>query len=89
MELKPFPLVLLHLRGVLLCLQHQQVVLSHLALALSFVLRLGGTFRLLQIHESKVSLLLFKLLLDLDVISVGRAERGNVQEFYYVLDVPV
>jgi len=56
---------------------------------LSFVL--GSTiweaFPFLQIHKSKVSLLLFKLLLDFDSISIRRAEQGDVQELQLVLDV--
>ena len=59
------------------------------ALALSFVLQFGGTFHLLWIHRSKVSLLLFKLLLDLDSISICRAKRGDVQDLYFFLDVLV
>ena len=58
-------------------------------LALLFVLWFGGTFPLLWIHRSKVSLLLFKLLLDLNRISVSCAERGDVQEYHLILDVPV
>ena len=50
------------------------VFLGYLALTLSFVLRFGGTFPLLQIHRSKVSLLYFKLLLDLDGVSVCHAQ---------------
>ena len=89
MELTPLSYVLFRLRGTVLYLQLWWVVLGRPALALSFVLQLGGTFPLLQIHRSKVSLLLFKLLLDLDDISVFRAERGDVQEFYFFLDVLV
>ena len=48
-----------------------------------------GTFPLLWIHRSKVSLLLFKLFLDLDGISVCRVERGDVQELHLILDVIV
>ena len=44
---------------------------------------------MLQIRRSKVSLLLFKLLLDLDRISICSAERGDVQEFHLILDVCV
>ena len=70
--------VLLRLRGVFLFLQLRQVVLGHLALALSFGL---------QICRSKVSLLLFELLLDFDNVLVCRAEQGDVQELYLFLDV--
>jgi hypothetical protein len=38
----------------------------------------GGTFPLLLIHRSKVSLLLFKLLLYLDSISICCTKRGDV-----------
>ena len=78
MELTPLPCVLFQLRGAILFLQLWRVVLGHLALASSFVLCFGGTFPLLQIHKSKVSLLLFKILLDLDDISLCGAERGDV-----------
>ena len=44
---------------------------------------------MLWIHRSKVSLLLFKLLLDLDSILVCRVERGDVQEFYVGIMVQV
>ena len=77
MELTPLSGVLFQLRDAVLCLQLWRVVLGHPALDLSFVLRFGGTFSLLRIRRSKVSLLLFKLLLDLDDISVCRAERGG------------
>ena len=89
MELTPLSCVLLRLRGVVLCLRLRRVVLGHPALALSFVLWFGGTFPLLWIRRSKVSLLLFKLLLDLDSVSVCRAERGDVQELHFFLDVLV
>ena len=89
MELTPFSSVLSRLCGVVLCLQLQLVVLGYLALALSFVLWFRGTFPLLWIRRSKVSLLLFKLLLDLDDISVCCTERGDVQELYFFLDVLV
>ena len=89
MELTPFSCVLLQLHGVFLFLQLWQVVLGHPALAFSFVLRFGSTFPLLWIHKSKVSLLLFKLLLDLDDVLVHRVEQGDVQELHLVLDVPL
>ena len=89
MELTPFSRVLLCLRGIVLCLWLQWVVLGRPALALSFALRFGDVFPLLQIHRSKVLLLLFKLLLNLDSVSVRRAERGDVQELHLVLDVPM
>jgi len=65
------------------------VVLGHTILALSLVLQFGEAFPLLRIRRSKVSLLLFKLLLNLYIISVRYAERGDVQELHLVLDVPV
>ena len=67
MELTPLSGVLFQLRGVVLCLQLWRVVLGCPALALSFVLWFRGTFPLLRI-------LLFKILLDLDGISVCCAE---------------
>ena len=87
MEITPFSRVLFRLRGVILCLQLWRVVLGCPALALSFILHFRGTFPLLQIHRSKVSLLLFKLLLDLNGISVCCTERGDVQELYFFLNV--
>ena len=78
MELAPFSSVLSRLRDVALCLQLQLVVLGCPALVLSFVLWFRGTFPLLWIRRSKVSLLLFKLLFDLDGISVCCTERGDV-----------
>ena len=89
MELTPLSRVLFRLHGTVICLQLWWVVLGRPTLALSFVLWFGGTFPLLWIHRSKVSLLLFKLLLELDDISVCRVEQGDVQEFYFFLDVLV
>ena len=89
MELTPLSCVLFWLRGIVLCLQLRLVVLGCPALALSFVLWFRGTFPLLWIRRSKVSLLLFKLLLNLHGILVCCAERGDVQELYFFLDVLV
>ena len=89
MELTPFSSVLSRLRGAVLCLQLRLVVLGCPALALSFVLWFRGTFPLLWIRRSKVSLLLFKLFLNLDDILVCWAEQGDVKEFYFFLDVLV
>ena len=89
MELTPLSLVLLRLHGVVLCLRLWWVVLGHPALALSFLLWFGGTFPLLQIRKSKVLLLMFKLLLNIDGISVCLYERGDVQELHLILDVPM
>ena len=83
------PLFHVYLCGVFICLQLWQFFLGHPALALSFVLWFVGTFPLLQIHRSRVSLLLFKLLLDLDNISVCPAKRGDVQGLHLIMDVPV
>ena len=74
MELIPLSHVLLQLHNVVLFLWLWWVVFGHIALALSFVLWFGGTFPLLQIQRSKVSLLLFKLLLHLDSVSIHRTE---------------
>ena len=89
MELTPFSHVFLCLQRVVLCFWLRWVVLGHPTLTLSFALRLGGAFPLLQIRRSKVSLLLVKLLLDLDSVSVRCAERGDVQELYLILDLPM
>ena len=56
---------------------------------LSFVLRFGGTFRLLLIRRSKVSLLLFEFLLNLGSIPVCRTKRGDVEELHFLLNVSV
>ena len=87
MELPPFSHVLLFLRGVVLCLQLQRVVLGCLDLDFSFALQFGAPFPCFRIHRSKVSLLLFKLLLNFDSVSVSRAERGDVQELHLILYV--
>ena len=63
--------------------------MDHPVLALSFALRFGGAFPLLQIRRSKVSLFLFKLLLNLDSVLVRRFEQGDVQELHLILYVPV
>ena len=89
MELKPFSCVIFCLHGVVLCLRLQWFFLGHLALALSFVFQFGGTFPMLQIHKSKVSLLPFKFLLGLDNVLTGEAKRGYVQKLHLVLDVLV
>jgi len=89
MELTSLSCVLLQRHSVFLCLWLWRVVLGHPALALSFVLRFGGTFPLLQIRRSKVLLLLYKLMLDLGSVSIRCAKRGDVQELHLVLDVPV
>ena len=54
------------------------VVLSRLALAFPLVLWFGGTFPWLQIRISKVSLLLFKFLLDLGNIAICRRSESVV-----------
>jgi hypothetical protein len=68
MELTPLSHVLLQLHGVVIFLRISQVVLIHHALSLSFVMWFGGTFRLILIPISKVSLLLFEFLLNLGSI---------------------
>ena len=74
MELTPLSCVLLCLRGVVIFLQLRRVIMGRLVLALSFALRFGGAFPLLQVHRSKVSLLLFKFMLDLDNVSIGNSK---------------
>ena len=49
----------------------------------------GGAFSLLQIHKSKVSFLLFKLLLNLERVSVCYAKQGDIQELHLILDILV
>jgi len=80
MELTPHSCVLPSLCGVFLFLWLRQVVLGYPTLAFPFVP---------QIRKSKVSLLLFKLLLDLDGVLLCHAERGDVQELQLNLDVPM
>ena len=58
MELAPLSRFLLRLCSVSLCLQLWKVFLSRHALAVSLVLLFGGTFPLLWIRRSKVSLFL-------------------------------
>jgi len=87
MELTPLSCVLLWLHNIFLCLWPWQVVLDYPTLALSFILWFGGTFPLLRIRRFKVSLLLFKLLLDLNGVAICHVERGDVQELHLVLDV--
>jgi hypothetical protein len=89
MELTPLSRVLLRLHGVVVFLWLWQVVLSHHALDLSFVFQFGGTFRLLLIRRSKVSLLLFEFLLNLGSILVCRTKRGDVEELHFFLNVSV
>ena len=62
------------------------VVLSWI---LSFFPRFGSTVPLLHICRSKVSLLLFKLLLDLDDVSVHHSKWGDVSELHLVLDLSI
>ena len=87
MELTPLSYVLLCLRGVVIFLLLQWVVLGHLVLALSLVLRFGGAFPLLLIKRSKVSLLLFKFMLNLGNISVCCTKQGDVEELHFLLNV--
>lgn len=61
--------------------------MGHSTFALSFALWFGGSFSLIQIRRSKVSLLLFKFLLDLNIISVCYTKQGDVQELHLYLDV--
>ena len=78
MELTPLSCFLLQLHGVFLFLRLRRVVLGHLALAFPF-----GLWN----FKSKVSLLMFEILLDFDSVSVCCVERGDVQELYLFLDV--
>ena len=85
MELTPLSGVLLWLHGVFLYLWIWKVVLGHHALALSFVLWFGGTFPLLLIRRSKVSLLLLEFLLNLGSIPICCTKRGDVKELHFLL----
>jgi hypothetical protein len=48
---------------------------------------LGVPFPSLLIHRTKVSLLLFELLLNLGSIPVCRTKRGDVEELHFLLNV--
>lgn len=61
--------------------------LGHPVLDLSFYLLFGGAFPLLLILRSKVSLILFKLVLNLVSVSVCHSKQENVQEIHLILDV--
>ena len=89
MELTPLSHVLLCLRGVFLCLWLRWIILCRPALDLSFALWFGTAFSLLKICRSKVSIFLFKLLLNLDIVSIHRTDQGDVQEIHLILDVLV
>lgn len=89
MESTPFSFILLCLCGVFIFLQLQWVVMGRSTIALSFFLWFGGTFHLLWICRSKVSHLLFKLLLNLDSILIGDAKGGDVEELNLIQDVLV
>ena len=88
-ELTPLSYGLICLCGDVIFLRLRWVVLGHPALDFPFVLWFGGTFPLLWIHRSIVSLLQFKFLLDFDNVSIDSAKRGDVLEFYLFLDVLV
>ena len=87
MELTPLSRVLVWLRGVVLFLCLWQVVLGCHALTLSFVLQFGGTFPLILIQRSKVSLLLFEFLLNLGSIPVCCTKQGDVDKLHILLNV--
>ena len=89
MELTPLSRVLIWLHGVFLCLFICQVVLGYHALDLSFIIWFGGTFILILIRRSKVSLPLFEFLLNLGNILVCRTKRGDVEEIHFLLNVSV
>lgn len=89
MELTPFSRFLLCHHGVVLCLWIRWVVLSDHALDFSFSLWFGAAFTLIQICRSKVSLLIFTFILDLNSVSIGCAEQEDVQECQLVLYVLV
>jgi hypothetical protein len=87
MELTPLSCVLLWIHGVVLFLWIWKVFLSHHALDLSFVLWFGGTFPLILIRISKVSLLLFEFLLNLGNIPACPTKQGDVEELHFLLNV--
>ena len=89
MEITPLSRVLLWLCDFFLCLWLRQVFLSHHALDFSFVLLFRGTFPLLLIHKSKISILLFEFQLNLGNILVCHTKRGDVEELHFLLNVSV
>ena len=78
MELAPLSCFLLRLCSVALFLRLWKFFLSFHALAVSLVLWFGGTFTLLLIRRSKVSLFLFEFLLNSGSIPVCHTKRGDV-----------
>jgi hypothetical protein len=84
MEVTPLPGIFLCLSGVLLCLssvllclRSRLVVLRQSVFSLSFILWVGAAISWLllsRVTRSKLSCLLFELLLDFDDILVGRAQ---------------
>ena len=89
MELTLLSHVLLWLCGVVLFLCLWQVVLGRHALAFSFALWFWGTFPLLLIQKSKVSLLQSELLLNLSNILVCCTKQGDVKELHFLLNLSV
>lgn len=78
MEVTPFSNALLQLYGVFICLRLRWAIMGSLALAWSFILWFGEAFSLLWICRSKVPLLVFKLMLNLDNVPIRHNKRGNV-----------
>jgi len=90
MEVAPLTDIFLHLPIVLICLQLGIVFLRFPIFSLSFFLRVGATLALLLlwgVYRPKLSRLLFKLMLDFDGISIGRAQGRNVQKLHFGLDL--
>jgi len=82
MEFTPLPSVFCYLLITLIFLQLGPVVLRRSILALSFILWVGAKFFFLMlwwIWRSKLSLLLFKFLLDLNNISISCVQWWDVQ----------
>ena len=75
--------------SVSLFLRLWKFFLSRPSLAVSLVLRFGGTFPLLLIRRSKVSLFLFEFLLNFGSISIRHTKRGDVEELHFLLNVSV
>jgi len=88
-ELTPFSSVLLCLHGIVHFLWLLWVVLGCATLALSFFMWFLVAFPLLQIKKSKISLLRFKFMLDLNSVPIGGAQQGYVHEIHLILDVPM
>jgi hypothetical protein len=92
MEVAPLLGIFLCIFGVLIFLWLGLVVLILTIFSLSFVLWVGAApswLLICGVTRPKLSCLLFELLLDFDGMSVGRAQRQDVQKFHFGPDVSI